>query len=64
MLLKIQIENGISIITKGNHKLFFYLRELDRAEVDIIYAEMIDEQGLGFAVMNRMKKAAGGKILS
>jgi L-threonylcarbamoyladenylate synthase len=36
---------------------FSYLIELDREDVDIIYAEQIPEIGLGKAMMERLKKA-------
>lgn len=45
------------------NKLFYYLRDLDRVKVDVIYAEMVSDEGLGLAVMNRMRKAAGNQIL-
>jgi len=43
--------------------LFSTLREFDKVGVDIILAEGIPESGIGKAVMNRMKKAAGGDII-
>ncbi len=43
--------------------LFKALRELDKENVDIILAEGIEERGLGLAVMNRLKKAAGYKTI-
>ncbi|NJE85703.1 threonylcarbamoyl-AMP synthase [Thermococcus sp. CX2] len=43
--------------------LFKALRELDKRGVDIIIAEGIEERGLGFAVMNRLRKAAGYRII-
>ncbi|ASJ07515.1 L-threonylcarbamoyladenylate synthase [Thermococcus pacificus] len=43
--------------------LFRALRELDKRGVDIIIAEGIEERGLGFAVMNRLRKAAGYRIV-
>ncbi|NJE47420.1 threonylcarbamoyl-AMP synthase [Thermococcus sp. GR7] len=43
--------------------LFKALRELDKRRVDIIIAEGIEERGLGFAVMNRLRKAAGYRIV-
>ncbi|ASJ09619.1 threonylcarbamoyl-AMP synthase [Thermococcus siculi] len=43
--------------------LFKALRELDRRGVDVIIAEGIEEKGLGFAVMNRLRKAAGYRIV-
>lgn len=43
--------------------LFYYLRELDRKAVDVIYGLTVPEEGLGLAIMNRMRKSAGGKII-
>jgi len=43
--------------------IFRALRELDRRGVDIIIAEGIEEKGLGLAVMNRLRKAAGYRIV-
>ena len=40
-------------------KLFHVLREFDSEKVDVIIAEGIPEKGLGLAVMNRLRKAAG-----
>lgn len=45
------------------NKLFYFLRDLDRAKVDVIYALAVPEWGLGLAIMNRMKKSCGGSIL-
>ncbi|MGB2631273.1 MAG: L-threonylcarbamoyladenylate synthase [Candidatus Omnitrophota bacterium] len=39
--------------------LFHILREFDSENVDVIIAEAIPEKGLGLAVMNRLRKAAG-----
>ena len=39
--------------------LFHILREFDTENVDVIIAEAIPEKGLGLAVMNRLRKAAG-----
>jgi L-threonylcarbamoyladenylate synthase len=39
--------------------LFSCLHRLDRAGLDIIYAEPVPETGLGLAIMNRLRKAAG-----
>ncbi len=43
--------------------LFRALRELDRRGVDVIIAEGVDERGLGLAVMNRLRKASGYRIV-
>lgn len=38
--------------------LFRYLRELDRAGLDCIVAEALPEEGLGIAIMDRLRRAA------
>ncbi|SDE64572.1 L-threonylcarbamoyladenylate synthase [Sporomusa acidovorans] len=43
--------------------LYTMLRSFDDKPVDIIYAEGIAENGLGLAVMNRLRKAAGYHII-
>lgn len=43
--------------------LFDTLRHFDKLKVDIIIAEGIGETGIGKAIMNRMKKAAGGEVI-
>jgi L-threonylcarbamoyladenylate synthase len=43
--------------------LFSVLRKFDRMGVDQILAESIPESGLGLAVMNRLRKAAGYNII-
>lgn len=43
--------------------LFDTLRKFDEEKVDIIIAEAVEEKGIGKAIMNRMKKAAGGKMI-
>lgn len=55
-----------SIGRRGDEKmaareLYRILRELDDECVEIIYAEALDESGIGQAVMNRLLKAAGYK---
>lgn len=45
------------------HEFFAKLRELDNEDVDLILAGALSEQdGVGFAVMNRMMKSAGYNI--
>lgn len=41
------------------HELFRVLREFDNDKVERIYAESYSDRGVGFALMNRMRKAAG-----
>ncbi len=46
-----------------SENLFAALRKLDDMGIDRAYAEAVDEEGLGLAIMNRLKKAAGYKII-
>lgn len=43
--------------------LFHTLRAFDADPVDLILAEGFEEVGLGFAIMNRLRRAAGGRVL-
>ena len=43
--------------------LYAALREFDESDVTSIYSESFDTPVLGVAIMNRLKKAAGGKII-
>jgi L-threonylcarbamoyladenylate synthase len=43
--------------------LFAHLREFDLERVDVIVAESVPLEGLGLAVMNRLRKASGYKIV-
>jgi len=44
-------------------RLYQILREFDNESVDIIYSESFDNTGIGQAIMNRLLKAAGHKVL-
>ncbi len=46
------------------HNLFAVLREFDDLGVDYIYSESFSQDHLGYAIMNRMKKAAGYRRIS
>ncbi len=43
--------------------LFKLLREFDEANVDVIIAENVPTEGLGLAIMNRLRKASGYNII-
>ena len=45
------------------HDFFGQLRAMDKAGVDVIFAAALKEDGVGFAVMNRMFKSAGYHII-
>ncbi len=44
-------------------RLYKMLREFDDEDVQIMYSESFDSQGLGQAIMNRLLKAAGHKVI-
>ncbi|TCU79070.1 L-threonylcarbamoyladenylate synthase [Tissierella praeacuta] len=59
----------ISIGSRNNketiaHNLFNTLRLFDKEDIDIILAEGVELSDLGIAIMNRMMKAAGGKVIN
>lgn len=43
--------------------LFSTLRAFDRHRVDVILAEGVPESGIGLAIMNRLRRAAGGQVV-
>jgi L-threonylcarbamoyladenylate synthase len=51
--------SDLAVIAKN---LFRLLREFDLDGVDVIIAEGVPAEGLGLAVMNRLRKASGYKI--
>ena len=53
-------QNDMTILAEY---LYTWLREFDRSGVDVILAEGVSENGLGLALMNRLRKAAGNNIL-
>lgn len=63
-------KEGITVLSWGDTKeelaenLFYLLRDFDRISPDVILAESVDESGLGLAVMNRLRKAAGYQLVS
>lgn len=55
-VLSIGSENEEGAIARGLYKI---LRDFDRLQVDVIYAESFEQDKMGDAIMNRMLKAAG-----
>lgn len=45
-------------------RLYDCLRRFDASPVDIILGEGVDEAGVGLAIMNRLRKAAGYRIIT
>lgn len=46
------------------HSLYAFLRECDELEMNFIVAEGYPEEGIGAALMNRLRKAAGGREIT
>lgn len=44
--------------------LFSTLRAFDRHEVDVILAESVPAAGIGLAIMNRLRRAAAGRVVA
>lgn len=45
------------------HNLYYVLRRFDEMDVDVIYGEAFNNDKFGNAVMNRLKKAAGYRVI-
>ena len=56
----ISLGNSLDDIGKN---LFDTLREMDKRKVDIIYSESFSTNGVGHAIMNRLLKSAGYKVI-
>ena len=57
------ISLGESLEQVGS-KLFDALREMDKRNIDIVYSEEFPNLGVGQAIMNRLLKSAGYKIIN
>lgn len=51
---------GKGKLAEGAVRLFYCLRQLDAAGVDVIVAESVAETGIGVAMMDRLRRAASG----
>ncbi len=40
------------------HEVFAFFRECDKQNISVIYCEVVEEKGLGLALMDRLKRAA------
>ena len=45
------------------HNLYACLRDCDERGADVIYSECFEETGLSRAIMNRLRKAAGYRVI-
>ena len=69
---ELPLDGGIHALSYGSRDdldslargLFAALRELDEAGFETIYARCPEEGGVGYAVQNRLKKAAAFQIIN
>ena len=61
-ILFIAVTGGAGDLSAMAANLYEALRSFDDKAATVLFAETVEEAGLGVAVMNRLKKAAGGKI--
>lgn len=69
--IKYYIQEKIDVISLGTRKnlytvaknLYSKLRECDERGFELIICESFEERGIGLAIMNRLRKASGGKIV-
>ncbi|MGI6685643.1 MAG: L-threonylcarbamoyladenylate synthase [Bacillota bacterium] len=54
-------KNNLSLVA---HRLFSSLRHADLHGADIVLIEAFSDQGIGAAVMNRIRKAAGNQVIN
>ena len=47
-------------LAEGAVRLFYCLRKLDAAGLDVIVSESVSETGIGVAMMDRLRRAATG----
>lgn len=51
-------------INEASKNLYFLLREMDKEQLNIIYAQAMPTDGIGLAYMNRLLKSASGDIIN
>ncbi|SJZ48319.1 L-threonylcarbamoyladenylate synthase [Selenihalanaerobacter shriftii] len=61
---QVKVMGNRSNLMEISSNIFRLLREFDEMEVDIILVEGLSTIGLGLAIMNRLRKAAGYQIIN
>lgn len=60
VILSVGRRDDLSTVAQN---LYDTLRAFNRSDVDIIFSEMFPEEGVGLAIMNRLQKAAGYRVV-
>ena len=69
-LAQLKQQEGILLSCWGESRealaadLFYLLRDFDRTKPDVILTQGVSEDGIGLAIMNRLRKAAGYQIIT
>ena len=63
------LPNDVIVVSYGDkaelaNLLYDTLRSFDEKGADVIYLEGVDESDIGLAVMNRLRKASGNRIVT
>ena len=59
---RVAVYGSVANLSEIAAHLYESLRYFDDTDADVLFAEAVEEKGLGVAIMNRLKKAAGGRI--
>lgn len=66
-----QLYSGLTVLEMGSRtdlrqiaaNLYHLLRQVDELELDLVYVEGLTNDQMGMAIMNRLRKAAGYKVV-
>lgn len=58
----VQVLSAKGDLYEAAANLFQAIRKLDKMNLDLILAEPVPEKGIGLAILDRLRRAAGGKI--
>ena len=59
----VQVLSEKGDLVEAASNLFQAIRKLDKMNLDILFAEPVPEKGIGIAIMDRLRKASGGKYV-
>ena len=59
---RVAVYGSVANLSEIAAHLYESLRYFDDTDADVLFAEAVEEKDLGVAIMNRLKKAAGGRI--
>ena len=60
----VQVLSAKGELREAAANLFQAIRNLDKMHLDILMAEPMPEEGIGVAIMDRLKKASGGRLIT